>query len=184
MSQIHQLFAAVIAVCVAAAVTPASAQAKSADRQISATADAVQHSDSATTDKLNRENLRPAQSGKTLVLPNPQPVRIRQRRSRGAPRIGRSDGPLPFEERALPKQKKQQAVSQKNRDRPPLVTCRGCPTQEKALLQSRPHHLDGGRPGIQSGTPDIGVIPIFQIPHQASGRVLRRSIVHFKGGAP
>ena len=66
MSQIHQLFAAVIAVCVAAAVTPASAQAISADRQISATADAVQHSDSATTDKLNRENLRSAPSGKTL----------------------------------------------------------------------------------------------------------------------
>ena len=65
MSQIHQLFVAMVAFCLVAVVTPASPQANSADRQISATADAVQHSGSATTDRRNRENLRPAQSGNT-----------------------------------------------------------------------------------------------------------------------
>lgn len=65
MSKIQELIAVVIAICVVAAVTPAAAQAKSATRPISAAVDAVQHSDSAATDKLNRENLRPAQLGKT-----------------------------------------------------------------------------------------------------------------------
>ena len=64
MNQIHQLFAVMITVCAVAAVTPASAQAKSADRQISATNDADQQSDSAPADKLTRKNMRAAQDEK------------------------------------------------------------------------------------------------------------------------